>query len=547
MELFSKLRNNKNNTLVKSPNKNGKSNIIELSKIKKDKEKIKITKDMKKVNRDKKAKTLKMIEDWKDIMYQTGAYTTDNKTFTFTKIQYEEFGFRARLHCPKGMSFLQLETIQDKIEDGLHCIFIYNKERLDFSMDVRIVTQITMNKKFIPPLTKPWEIYIGDKFDGTPIIIDLNKWCQVLLSGTTGGGKSKLLDCSLATQVYNHTLEDLWLFLIQLDKCDLLIYKDATICKGFADDLDKAIVILEYLLEEKDKRNKLVASVKQKGLGSNITDYNRLHPSNKQTTIWVVLDEMASISEKSSDSKDIKAKKQKVDDMLSAVAQYGRSNNIFLISCLQRPTANLLNPFIKSMSNLKISFRQSNSKSSEVSMDDSSVALDLPLRVAVYKTLSFDFLQTPFIDDPMIMGFIKSKLNPYHTDIFKELKRKEKDSSTEDNNSGKQDISYEQKLKEMEKEISDREKALKKEALKLEKEMKKQNELLEQKLNNFKLQRDNQQAESFDKIIETKYIDIKTITDETELNSIVEENKKKNVGWVDYIPPKQTGKEKISK
>ena len=80
MALFSKHLNNKIST-----NKDKK--VIELSKVKKEKEKI--TKDMKKCNRDKKTKTLKLIEDWKDIMYQTSAYTSDNKTFTFTKIKFD--------------------------------------------------------------------------------------------------------------------------------------------------------------------------------------------------------------------------------------------------------------------------------------------------------------------------------------------------------------------------------------------------------------------------------------------------------------------------
>ena len=533
--------------VVNKSDKNKKSKVIKLSNVKKTKEELQELKDIKKINHDKKVDTLKLIEDWKDIMYETGAYTTDNKTFTFTKIKYEDFGFKARLHCPKGLSFSMLETIQDKIENGLTCIFIYNKERLDKSMDVRIVTKITMDKQFSPPKTEPHEIYIGDMFDGTPIIVDLNQFCHVLLTGSTGTGKSKLLDCALATQVYNHDPKDLWLFLIQLDKNDLLLYKDATICKGFADDLDKAVTILQYLIVENKKRCDLVARMKQRGLGSNITDYNKLNPKNKQPAIWVAIDEMASIATKGSDSKETKEKKQIVDDLITSLAQFGRSQNIFLVCCLQKPTAELLNSFVKSLCNLKIAFRASNSKSSEVATDDSKIALDLPRRVAVYKTIPYDFLQTPFINDPMIMGFIESKLNPNHTNIFKEAERFKKNNPSIEDISGKQDISYEQKLKEKEKEILEKEKELIQVSQKLEKEMKKKNEMLEQKINMFKLQRDNKQAESYDRISETKYIDIETITDLNELNNIVEENKKKNVGWVEYIPPQQTGKEKIIK
>lgn len=513
-------------------------------------EKLKIKtekKEERQLLRDQGRRVAQLIEDWKDIMYQTGTKNQDNITFTFDRIKYEQYGFSAYLYCPKGLTFKALDTIRDKIEDGLNCIFIYNKERLDKYMEVRIVTQLSTEKRYIPPKTLPWEIYIGDRFDGSPIIIDLNKWCQILISGTTGGGKSKLLDCILTTQVYNHTERDLWLFPIQLDKCDLLAYEDSRICKGFADNLDKAVVVLEFLMEELKKRNKLVAIVKKKFKGSNITDYNEYQPSNRQPTILVVLDEMASIAEKSSDNTATKAKKQMIDDMLSAVAQYGRSNNVFLISCLQRPTAQLLNSFIKSMSNLKISFRQSNSKSSEVAMDDSSIALDLAQRIAVFKLLSYDFLQTPYIDDPLIEKFIKNKLQPNHMTIFdscesskrleelRNMGNKGENKKSNDNSdappaeTGKQEVSYEQQLKEKEKEINERLKELAEKEKAIENETKKLNEV--KKLQTI------QYKDTYDKV--DPKLQVKNI------EKVVEENKKKIDGWVEWTPPPQTGKEKV--
>jgi hypothetical protein len=579
---------------VVSTRKDTSKKVINLSKIVKDKENLakrekqQIKKEEKIKTKEEKVKINEMIEKWKDIMYQTKTYNQNNDIFTFANIKCEDFGFKALLYCPVGLTFKALDEIQDKIEDGLNCIFIYNKERLDEYMDIRIVMQISSDKEYNPPKTRAWEIYIGDKFDGTPIIVDLNKWCQVLLSGTTGGGKSKLLDCSIATQVFNHTPKDLELFLIQLDKCDLLLYKNATICKGFADDLDKAVVILEYLEQENKRRTSLVASVKQKGLGSNITDYNALNKKNKQPTIWVAIDEMASIAEKGSDSKGVKEKKKIVDDLLASVAQYGRSNNIFLISCLQRPSALLLNTFVKSLSNLKISFRQSNQKSSEISTDDSKIALDLPIRVAVFKTLAYDFLQTPFISDPIIMGYIKPKLDEFHDTIFdierwgnrlRQLqnlgnKGKDKDDEPEASEDGKQDNSKELKLKELEEKLiikqqQEKEKlklqqeeilSLKQKMDKKEKEMIEKEKLLKQtekllekekieqekKIIKFKSQRAIQQSDTFKKVEIEKDVD-KTSLSEEEINSIVETNKQKNKGWVDWIPPTSNGKEKTKK
>ncbi len=514
----------------------------------------------------------KLIEDWREVMFQTKTFNDYYETFTFDDIKKEVYGFRASLYCPKGLTFKSLEKIQDVIEDNLHCIFIYNKNRFDECMEVKIVKNISKDIKFKPSQTKPYEIYIGNQFDGTPIIVNLNDWCQVLLSGTTGSGKSKLLDCALATQVYNHLPEDLQLFLIQLDKCDLALYEDARICKGFADNLDKAIVVCEYLMTTLDKRNELVRSVKKKGLGSNITDYNRLNPMNAQPTVWVVLDEMASIREKPSDSDEVKYKKKAIDDMLAAIAQHGRSSNVFSINCIQRPTANLLNSFIKSMCNLNISFRQSNSKSSEVATDDANIALGLEKRVAVYKLLSYDFLQTPWVDDPLIMKYIKKMLMPNHSTIFetkwgeqrlKEVKdmmgkkedRKKSKSNKQDNNNlkestenlGKENIAIEIDLKKREEELKLYEEKLLKKALTLQKqqdELQKQQELKikkEQPINDKFSQVDPKIHEINKKNIEN----IPNFVPYMPLNSNVTVIDKTKYNPKETCKPVKTGKEKI--
>lgn len=466
------LKENKKKEIIKEV----KAKKSKIDKEKKQAEKEKIKKENK-IKTQNNRKIRKLIEDWDEIMFQTGMYNQYDEIFTLSDIVVEEFGFKANLHCPKGLTFKSLETILSVIEDNLQCIFIYNKSRLDDCMEVRIVQRISKDRKFKPPQTKPWEMYIGDQFDGTPIIVNLNDWCQVMLTGTTGSGKSKLLDCALATQVYNHMSTELELYLLQLDKCDLALYEDSRICRGFADNLDKAIVILEHLKKELDKRNALVKSVKKKGKGSNITDYNKVNPMNTQSTIWVVLDEMASIHEKPSDNEVVKHKKKYIDDMLAAIAQFGRSNNVFLICCIQRPTADMINSFTKAMCNLKIAFKASNSKSSEVATDDAKIALDLEKRVAVYKLLSYDFLQTPWIDDPLIMKYIGKMQEPNHYTIFeskwgneklqevktmgkKEEKSNKKNNTPPQEQTGKEDVAKELELKKKEEELKKKEEYL---------------------------------------------------------------------------------------
>lgn len=428
-----------------------------------------------KITEQKKISKLKSIinafnEKWESLMAVTGKYNAKYQTFTLKDTKKETYGFSAKVYCPIGLSFDILSDMVSTIEDNFNCLFVFNKERLGKYAEVKFVQNLSTEKKFRPIQTKPWQLYVGDTFDGIPKIINLNTWCHFLVTGTTGGGKSKLLDIILTTQIYNHTKEDLELYLIQLDKVDLLIYEDAKICNGFANNLGKSMYLINYLLKENKRRDSLVAKVKKSGLGSNITDYNKEFPNDKQKTILLVIDELASLSEVPSDTKIVKDMKNYVRDGLIRLSQLSRSNNIFLILSTQRPTKEFISPFVKAMCSTKISFRQNNARSSDVALDDSKIALGLMNRVAVVSQSEFNFIQTPFISDPLILKFIKGKLQKNHFTIFhkpeyaeflasidtKSSKKKKKKDLEE----GKQDLKYEKMIDSKIKELKSHEKMI---------------------------------------------------------------------------------------
>lgn len=361
----------------------------------------------------------KLTDIWKEIMAQTGTYNEQFLTFTLSHIKKEiSFGWSCRIYVPYGLSFNILEKIKPIIENNLSCIFFYQEKKCQNFVMAKFVTEGFRNTEFTIPKINPFQVYIGNEIDSVPAIVDLRKFPHIMISGANGSGKSRLLDCMITTSICNCNDRELHINLVQLAKNDLVIYEDAIQCKSFCDDLKKTNMMLEKIISIMDERSQLIRPLRKKGLGSDISDYNRLNFNNRMAVEMIIIDEYASITDTSNNDKQTKQLKQQIIGKIERIAQYGRALGCFLCVCLQRPTAQMLSPFVKSQSNLKISGKQNNQKSSEVAMDDPYVALNLEERVFVYKTFDYNYIKTPYIDDKIILNSIKPCLIPNHKTLF---------------------------------------------------------------------------------------------------------------------------------
>lgn len=379
-----------------------------------------------KENRD----TANFLDTWKEIMYHTGLFNSGNKTYSLNFLKKESYGYSAMITPPTGYSFENLENIRDVIQDNLGCLFInkINKK----SSNATFVTENVDMGKFEVVKTNPWELYVAKTLNHKEMILDMYKTPHILLTGANNSGKSRLLDCLLTNQIAQHNEQEIQLYLIQLAKDDLVIYEDCKQTYAFADNIDDAFKVLKYIDDVVLKnRSQLVKPIRKAGKGNSIIDYNERHSENKQPIVYVVFDEMSTIMESQGDSRPVKKIKQYLVSCAEHIAQYGRALCVYGIFCLQRPTANNLSPFIKSQSNVKISFRQNNKKSSEVAMDDPNIVYQLPHRLAVVELDGYNYIKVPDIPDKVIFKYITPSLKPNHRNLFKDLKKIEDTNLTQ--------------------------------------------------------------------------------------------------------------------
>lgn len=355
----------------------------------------------------KQSDIAQVLLKWKNVMMLTKLYNYKNEILTLTEVEVTKEGFTGKVIIPDGM---YIENFKDKIkiiETNFSSVVMIDKYPRKNYFKIRVISSKVLDReiKFKPVVSvdgrplKPYELYIGNNLLGEPVIINLVKKSHVLLTGANGSGKSKMLDIMLTNHIVNFTKDDILLYLIQLDKSDIIKYALCNQCVEFGESLSQIQDTMTKISDLIRQRKEIIGSYQRMGIVDNYTEFNQLK-KGYLPTVLVVFDEMASLMPKKDENDLIKAKKNIINTIVDEIAQYGRSLGIFGIFCLQRPTVNNISSFVKSQSNNIISFRQNNSKSSEVATDDDSLALNLDNRFAVYLNGSSEpvLVKTPFID-----------------------------------------------------------------------------------------------------------------------------------------------------
>ena len=372
-------------------------------------------------------KISKFEKKWISLMSNLGLYNKLKQTYSLNNTELTEYGFKSLILIVDGLSLAKLESNREYIEESYGCTCVFNKEKRSNLIKAEFVLRTPADLKFKPAeKLKAWELYLGNSYSAESITVDMLKWPHLLITGGTRSGKSKMIDCLLTSLISNCTEKELELYLIQVAKSDLVLYEDAKQTRAFADTLEKSLVALEHIDEVMQLRNDTIRPYRKKARADNYQDYNRINAADRMSTIYVVFDEMSSLFQTKGCTKEQKALKEKIVAQVEKIAQFGAGLGVFLICSLQRPTADNISSFIKSQCTCKISFRQNNSKSSEVALDDSSMALGLEQREFIYYTKSYNYGLVPLVNNKEVYKFIEPCLQVNHRDLFRDLKILEK-------------------------------------------------------------------------------------------------------------------------
>lgn len=202
-------------------------------------------------------------------------------------------------------------------------------------------------------------VALGLDVAGNPVTVDIGKMPHMLIAGTTGSGKSVLVNAFITSLLFRTTPQEVKLIMIDPKRVELTGYNGIPhLLAPVIVDADKALSALHYAAKEMENRYKQLAEVGVK----NIDSFNELAGMQSMPYILIFIDELATL---------MAYAPVDAEDTICKIAQMSRAVGIHLILATQRPSVDVITGLIKANIPARIAFNVS-------SMIDSRVVLDMP-------------------------------------------------------------------------------------------------------------------------------------------------------------------------
>ena len=242
-----------------------------------------------------------------------------------------------------GVESVQIARIPQENAIG---IYVPNKVKtlLQFKESVGAVWQ---SKAKLP-------ILLGMDHTGNIIVEDLTSLPHLLIAGSTGGGKSTLLNAIISSLMYCKSPSELKLVLCDTKQVEFTHFQKAPhLLFPVATSVRDVINQLEVLVEEIDIRlTKMARSACQ-----NIAQYNDIRPDFKMPYIILVIDELADpLQDPTKENKEKSYGKQS-EFLLGKIVQKARATGIHVIAATQRTSVKVVEGNIKANFPARITFR----------------------------------------------------------------------------------------------------------------------------------------------------------------------------------------------
>lgn len=205
----------------------------------------------------------------------------------------------------------------------------------------------------------PLLVPLGLDVSGQPNAASIDKMPHVLIAGTTGSGKSVLLNAWISTFLFRTKPEELRLILVDPKRVELTLYNGIPhLLTEVVVEAQKIISALKWTVSEMESRYKIFAKVGAR----NLEGYNATTGVEKKPYIIFIIDELADLM--------IFAPGE-AEDLITRIAQMARATGIHLLLATQRPSVDVITGLMKANIPTRVAFNVS-------SMIDSRVIIDMP-------------------------------------------------------------------------------------------------------------------------------------------------------------------------
>lgn len=269
----------------------------------------------------------------------------------------------------------------------------------------------------------PLELAIGRDAEGTPVVADLAKMPHLLIAGTTGSGKSVMINSIITTLLMRALPEDVRLIMVDPKRVELAGYNGLPhLYVPVVTEPKQAASALQWAVSEMERRLKLferlnvrkISTYNEKQAAGEFEHYD--NPPQKMPYLVIIIDELSDLMMVA--GKDVEAS-------IVRIAQLGRAAGIHLIVATQRPSSNVVTGLIKANITNRIAFNVATGIDSRVIIDQMGAEKLTGLGDMLFSKVDWGKprrIQGCFVSDDEIneiVEFVKSQSEPdYHEEIL---------------------------------------------------------------------------------------------------------------------------------
>ncbi len=200
---------------------------------------------------------------------------------------------------------------------------------------------------------------LGLDISGQPVVADIGKMPHILVAGTTGSGKSVLINSIICSILFRANPDEVKLILVDPKRVELAPFNGIPhLLNPVIVEPEKTLSALKWAVKEMDNRYELLSQAGVK----NIEEYNRQSGFQAMPFIVIVIDELNTV---------MKLAAIEVEQAIVRLAQMARAVGIHLILATQRPSVDVITGVIKANIPTRIAFNVTSQTDSRVIIDQS--------------------------------------------------------------------------------------------------------------------------------------------------------------------------------
>ncbi len=205
----------------------------------------------------------------------------------------------------------------------------------------------------------PLAIALGQGVDGTPVAADLASMPHLLIAGTTGSGKSVLVNAIISGLLLSNTPRQLKFVMVDPKRVELTQYNGVPhLIAPVVVELERTVSVLKWVTREMDERYRKFSNAAAR----NIEDYNKHLPTTEDPMpyIVVIIDELADLMMLAPDE---------TERVITRIAALARATGIHLVIATQRPSVDVVTGLIKANFPARVAFAVAGNADSRVILD----------------------------------------------------------------------------------------------------------------------------------------------------------------------------------